>query len=117
MRDESSSLLGDLQNGCDQVSEFIEGVSEAQYRSDELVRSAVERQLEIIGEALNALRKSDPELAEQIPDLRRIIELKNVLIHGYAVVDDSVVYVAATERVPEPRSAFEELSRNYRGYL
>ena len=112
MRAEVTSLLWDVQNACDQVREFIEGVPEAQYRSDSLVRSAVERQREIVGEALSTLRKSCPELAEQIPGVHRIIGLRNVLIHGYAVVDDSVVYTAATTRVPELRSMIEHLSSN-----
>jgi uncharacterized protein with HEPN domain len=71
------------------------------YAGDDLRMSAVERQLEIVGEALNKLRKADPEAADRIPDLSRIIGLRNILVHGYAVVDDTVVWAAATGRLPE----------------
>ena len=57
----------------------------ASYASDELRKSAVERQLEIIGEALNRLRKADPEVAQRIPDISRIVGLRNILAHGLPI--------------------------------
>jgi len=60
--------------------------------SDELLRSAVERQFEIIGEALAALRRTDTKAAASIPEVDRIIAFRNVLIHGYAKVDDRIVW-------------------------
>ncbi len=101
MRAESVSLLWDVSDACKQVKQFIAGLSEAEYRQNAMVRSAVERQLEIVGEALNTLRKSDVEVAGKVPDLHRLVGLRNLLIHGYAMVDDSVVYAAATERIPK----------------
>lgn len=65
-----------------------------------MVRSAVERQFEIIGEALNQLSKADRELAEKIPDLPRIVAFRNILIHGYATVDDALVWQVLTDRLP-----------------
>ncbi|QDU65298.1 hypothetical protein Pla86_03630 [Planctomycetes bacterium Pla86] len=56
------------------------------------MRSAVERQLEIIGEALNQLRKHDDSISAEITDHRRIVAFRNILIHGYAEVDDRVVW-------------------------
>ena len=55
----------------------------------------------VIGEALKRLRDLDPQTAHLIPDIHRIIALRNILAHGYAVVDDGVVWSAATHRVPE----------------
>ncbi|TDD04933.1 DUF86 domain-containing protein [Saccharopolyspora terrae] len=65
-----------------------------------MVRSAVERQFEIIGEALNQLSKADRELAEKTPDLPRIVAFRNILIHGYATVDDALVWQVLTDRLP-----------------
>lgn len=109
MHVKSVSLLWDVQNACKRVLQFMEGMSEAEYAEDALVQSAVERQLEIVGEALNALRKSDLKVAERIPDYRRLIGLRNILIHGYAAVDDAVVYAAATKRVPDLLATTREL--------
>ncbi|HXH36964.1 MAG TPA: HepT-like ribonuclease domain-containing protein [Plantibacter sp.] len=91
---------------CDRIHR---GPDESSYLSDDLRRSAVERQLEIIGEALNNLRKSDGETAAGIPELPRIAGLRNVLAHRYAVVDDSVVWAAASVRVPALLRLTDEL--------
>lgn len=64
-----------------------------------MLRSAVERQFEIIGESLNRLDRVDPSVAEQIDDLPRIVAFRNVLIHGYATIDDRIVWEVATERL------------------
>ena len=77
------------------------GLDADAYAADELRSSAVERQLEIIGEALKNLRKTDPDIGDQIPEIARIIGLRNILAHGYTVVDDAVVWSAASQRVPE----------------
>ena len=55
------------------ITTFAYGLTAASYAADELRKSAVERQLEIIGEALNRLRKADPEVAQRIPDISRIV--------------------------------------------
>jgi uncharacterized protein with HEPN domain len=71
---------------------FAEGRSFADYRADAMLRSAVERQFEIVGEALNQLSKVAPEIAAGIPDLRRVVAFRNILVHGYATVDDALVW-------------------------
>ncbi|MDJ1371434.1 HepT-like ribonuclease domain-containing protein [Gulosibacter molinativorax] len=62
---------------------------------------ATERQIELIGDALGRLRKADPEFAMRIPNMDRIIGMRNVLVHGYLVVNDRIVWQAATKAVPE----------------
>ncbi|HSN44431.1 MAG TPA: HepT-like ribonuclease domain-containing protein [Propionibacteriaceae bacterium] len=57
---------------------------------------ATERQVELVGEALNNLRKAAPEFAERIPDVHKIIATSNVLIHGYTEVNSTIVWQAAT---------------------
>jgi uncharacterized protein with HEPN domain len=63
-------------------------------------RAAVERQFEIIGEAFAGLRRVDPALAAAIPDLPRIVAFRNVLIHGYATVDDRLVWGVVERDLP-----------------
>jgi uncharacterized protein with HEPN domain len=62
--------------------------------------TAVERQLEIAGEALSALRRSDPALADRIPDLHRAVGFRNVLMHGYASVDHQIVWEVVQRHLP-----------------
>jgi uncharacterized protein with HEPN domain len=61
---------------------------------------ATERQIELVGEALNNLRKASPEIAERVPDVHKIIGMRNVLVHGYAEVNDRIVWLAATTSIP-----------------
>lgn len=70
------------------------------YLADELVRSAVERQLEILGEALARLARYHPEIASRIPDLREAIGFRNVLSHGYDTVNPVKVWDAARDDLP-----------------
>jgi len=74
-----------------------------------MLRSAVERQFEIIGEALNNLSKVDQELAASIPDLRRIVAFRNILIHGYASVDDELVWQVLTGKRPQLEEHLRQL--------
>jgi uncharacterized protein with HEPN domain len=63
MRPDAAALLWDVHDAARKVGQFIVGLDERGYASDDLRKSAVERQFEIIGEALNKLRVADPETA------------------------------------------------------
>lgn len=76
---------------------------------NEVVRAAVERKFEIIGEALNQLAKRDPALARRVPELRDIISFRNLLIHGYAVIDQDEVWDAVQTSLPTLREAIAAL--------
>jgi uncharacterized protein with HEPN domain len=71
--------------------------------------SAVERQFQIIGEALNGLSRVDAGTASVIPELARIVAFRNVLVHGYALIDDELVWQVATTRVPRLAETFDRL--------
>jgi uncharacterized protein with HEPN domain len=109
MQPESAALLWDVHTAATRIVEFIDGLDEASYGTDDLRKSAVERQLEIVGEALKNLRNADPDTAQQIPEIARIIGLRNILAHGYTVVDDTVVWIAASRRIPELLAVVDRL--------
>ena len=92
MHADAGKLLWDAQQAAERVSRFISGKSFTDYQADEYLRSAVERQFEIIGEALNKLARIDPATAATIPELLRIVAFRNILIHGYASVDNRLVW-------------------------
>ncbi|MFC3450085.1 HepT-like ribonuclease domain-containing protein [Amycolatopsis speibonae] len=100
MRRDARAYLWDAAKAAELLSEFSEGEDFDGYRSNAMLCSAVERQFEIIGEALNQLSELDSDLAAQVPDLGRIVAFRNILIHGYATVDDALVWQVLTERLP-----------------
>ena len=65
--------------------------------------------MEIIGEALGQMARKDPETAGLIADLARIIAFRNILIHGYATVDDQVVWGVIFTRLSTFRATLREL--------
>lgn len=95
------AYLWDVLDAIRNVERFVHGQSIESFTQDVLVQSAVERQLEIIGEALNQLARVAPEVAAQIPELRRIVGLRNLLIHGYAVVNHELVWQAIHQKLPD----------------
>lgn len=99
MRPESYAHVWDALQAVRALRQFTQGVSEEDYLSDLMLSSAVERQIEILGEALNRVRKSDQQAADQIPDIHRIIGMRNIIAHGYGSVDGQLVWVAATTRI------------------
>jgi uncharacterized protein with HEPN domain len=80
-----------------------------QFSSNAMVQSAVERQFEIIGEALNQLSKIAPDITAKIPDCGQIIAFRNILIHGYAVLDKSIVWKVIEEDLPLLEKTVQQL--------
>jgi uncharacterized protein with HEPN domain len=95
MRLEAKKCLEDVRQAAELILQFTAGKSFEAYASDALLRSGVERQFEIIGEAINRLAKIDPILVEKLPDSPRIVAFRNILIHGYDIVDNHVVWDVA----------------------
>ena len=103
------AFLWDVRQAADKIAQFIEGKSSEEYSSDALLHSAVERQLEIIGEALNQLDKSAPGAGAQIPHLRQIVGLRNILIHGYAAVRHDLIWRSVCDDLPALRATVDRL--------
>ena len=107
------SKTGLALRALERVPRFLAGRSLTDYLADELCRSAVERQLEIAGDALGQIRKLDPALFSRIPEGTLIVAFRNVLAHGYATMDHRRVYDAATTNVTELAIGISELLREY----
>ncbi len=106
---EAKKYLYDIVAAAELILHFTEGKTLEQYEADALLRSAVERQFEIVGEALAQLARLDPVLASQITDYRRIIAFRNLLIHGYAQVDNRLVWDIVRSKLPVLHQEVKEL--------
>ena len=96
----SKKLLADICAAARTVAVFIEGHTRKSYGQDLMLRSAVERQIEIVGEALRRLEAHDSLLASRISESKRIIAFRNIIAHGYDILDDDIVWQAVSEKMP-----------------
>nr|WP_131767275.1 HepT-like ribonuclease domain-containing protein [Candidatus Protofrankia californiensis] len=109
MRPDPRKYLWDAVNAAELARGFAQGRSFEDYLSNAMLRAAVEREFEIIGEALNQLSRVAPEIASAIPELPRIVAFRNILIHGYATVDDALVWQVLKEKLPELEQVIRDM--------
>ena len=111
MKPEAQKYLYDIWRAAELLAEFTATKAYADYERDAMLRAAVERQFEVIGEATAQLARVDKKLAVRISDYRRIIAFRNILIHGYADVDDRLVWDVIETKLPILRLEVEALLR------
>jgi len=70
-------------------------------------RRAVERNIEIIGEALNRVLNKDPEI--NISNSRKIVDTRNRIIHGYDTVSDEIIWSIIIKYIPQLREEVQKL--------
>src|SRR5438445_135303 len=109
MRLEAQKYLFDIQRAAALLKEFTAGKTFDDYARDPMTRAAVEREFEVIGEALSRLAKLDKALAAQISEHERIIAFRNILIHGYAEVADRLVWDIVETKLPILRQEVDSL--------
>lgn len=91
--------LYDMDDAATFLLDFTARQSIDRFRSDRPFRSAVERELLIIGEALFQLERHHPTIAERISEYQRIIRFRHVLVHGYDQIDADLVWVVVSEKL------------------
>ncbi len=101
MQPEIRKYLFDVLMACEAVLRFVDGKDFVQYEADLMLRSAVERQLMIVGEAVNRARRLDESVAQSIPEARDIVQLRNIIAHGYAVVENATIWGVVQADVPK----------------
>jgi uncharacterized protein with HEPN domain len=104
MLDRRHKLLLDALDAIGLALEFIDGAGLDTYSATPLMRSGVERQLEVLGEACARLAKVEPTLFDRIPACRSAIGLRNRIIHGYDSVDDSLIHDMVLKALPPLRT-------------
>ncbi|MBC7834940.1 MAG: DUF86 domain-containing protein [Phycisphaerales bacterium] len=96
-------LLQDIVDACDLIMQCTPPDGRDSYLADPIRRSSVERQFEIIGEAMKRLLDATPGLSFQLPEAREVIQFRNFISHGYHLIDHGVVWTIAQTDVPALR--------------
>lgn len=95
-------LLLDLRIACEEIQKFSANQSFEAFVENRLLQLALEREFEIIGEALARLERLDSDvIGTKIPEYRKIIGFRNILAHGYDVIDEASLWDFVQNRVPE----------------
>ncbi|MGH8597241.1 MAG: HepT-like ribonuclease domain-containing protein [Gammaproteobacteria bacterium] len=87
MQPKTPKLLEDIRDAAEFIHDAVRQKTLADYTVDRILRQAIERNFEIIGEAIKRLAEHDPKTVAHIGDYPQIIAFRNVLIHGYDLVD------------------------------
>jgi uncharacterized protein with HEPN domain len=106
---EVKKCLFDVLNAARDIEQYTCSFDYASYRADGQVQAAVERKFEIIGEALNRLKKLDAAALQSISEHQRIIGFRNAIIHGYDVLDSELVWDAVRNHLPALKRQVEQL--------
>ena len=102
--------LYDIITSINSIYEYIgENRDFNEYSENKLLRRAVERELEIIGEASNRILKLDSEFP--IDNARKIVDLRNWVIHGYDKVDDVIIWGILSNHLPKLKEQVENLMK------
>lgn len=97
----AAKLLWDVRAAGEAILEFTSEKTLDDYSASRLLQAAVERQFQIIGEAMSVLRRKSPEVVERIPDLHKMVAFRNILAHEYDRVRTPVVWQTVKIEVPE----------------
>jgi len=100
--DRTSAWLYDIQKAIGEIEFFFEGFPKTieEYKSNILLKRAVEREFEIIGEALNRAVKEDASIANKVTEARNIIGLRNIVIHAYDNISDESMWSVLISHLP-----------------
>ena len=100
--------LYDVQQSIDSIYEYLgEKRDFFEYERNKQLRRAVERELEIIGEAVNHLLSLDENI--KIDNARRIVDLRNFVIHGYDKVDNVIIWGVISRDLPKLKQQVDSL--------
>ncbi len=100
--------LYDIQQSISSIEEYLgEKRDFFAYEQNKLLRRAVERELEIIGEAAKHILDMEPDI--QIDDARKIVDLRNFVIHGYDKVDNVIIWGVVNKNLPKLKEQVEDL--------
>ena len=101
-------FLMDILDACDACSEFVDGITLQDFHADLKTKLAVERGIEIVGEAANNIPEHVRQAAPEIP-WRRVAGMRNRLAHEYFAVHHGIVWNTVHQFLPPLRASVERL--------
>lgn len=109
MKPQTAKRLRDARQYALELQGFIEGETDEDFLQDRGLQLIVHKLLEIVGESLNAARKSEPEIAARVEDMQRYISLRNQITHGYDTVDYNILWNVSQREIPKLLAALDEI--------
>jgi uncharacterized protein with HEPN domain len=100
MKLEVATRLHDARMAGQEITDLTDGVSHEAFDQNRLLRLSVWKLLEILGEALRQAELLEPALVHSIPNLRRNIDTRNRITHGYDSIDFDLILTIARDEVP-----------------
>ena len=108
---EIKKYLFDIQESIDSIENYLGTKRDFRvYLSDKMLRRAVEREFEIIGEAIGRIDKLDSTV--KISSKRHIVNMRNRVIHGYDKIDNEIVWGTIVRHLPTLKIEIAELLKN-----
>jgi len=106
--------LFDIQTAINEIYSFLEGkeLKFEVYQKDRMLKRAIERELEIIGEATNRILKRDATYADKITGAQSIVGLRNQVIHAYDNISDENIWAIIVNHLPKLKSDVDRLLAN-----
>ena len=103
-----NKFLFDILTSINSINEYLgDNPSFLDYENNKLLRRAVEREIEIIGEAVNGILKLEPDF--EITNARKIVNTRNWVIHAYDSVDNTIIWTIVSRHLPLLKNEVEQL--------
>lgn len=100
MGDDIKTWLADIKQAISEINDFLRDQKNFyEFKKDLKTKRAIERNVEIIGEAANRILKQLPEIA--ITDIKKIIDTWNRIIHGYDSISDEIIWAIVVKHLPK----------------
>lgn len=100
MGDNIKTWLADIKQAISEINDFLPDQKNFyEFKKDLKTKRAIERNVEIIGEAANRILKQLPEIA--ITDIKKIIDTRNRIIHGYDNISDEIIWAIVVKHLPK----------------
>jgi uncharacterized protein with HEPN domain len=114
MNEKVLKSLFDIKIAINEIDSFLPSgrLIFSDYKNNLIMKRAVERNLEIIGEAMNRILKEEPDFP--ITEAHRIVGLRNQIIHGYDAVSDENIWAILINHLPRLRNEVNDLTKDYK---